>query len=91
MTTAAFASVFVGREREQAELYAALEGVRAGREAFFLLTGEAGIGKTRLGEELAQQARQSGVDVLWGSCREEASCSTTCTPPTCRRCSSSSS
>jgi tetratricopeptide (TPR) repeat protein len=72
MTTAAFASVFVGREREQAELYAALEGVRAGREAFFLLTGEAGIGKTRLAEELAQQARQSGVDVLWGSCREEA-------------------
>jgi predicted ATPase len=72
MTTPAFASVFVGREREQAELYAALEGVRAGREAFFLLTGEAGIGKTRLAEELAQQARQSGVDVLWGSCREEA-------------------
>jgi tetratricopeptide (TPR) repeat protein len=72
MSGHAFAGVFVGREREQAELYAALESVRAGREAFFLLTGEAGIGKTRLAEELAQQARQSGVDVLWGSCREEA-------------------
>ncbi|NEP16953.1 MAG: AAA family ATPase [Leptolyngbya sp. SIO4C1] len=38
----------------------------ADREALLLLTGEPGIGKTRLLEALAQQVRTEGGVVLWG-------------------------
>ncbi|TMA33954.1 MAG: hypothetical protein E6J87_08540 [Deltaproteobacteria bacterium] len=46
--------VFVGRRRELAELRAGLDNVERGRGRFFLVVGEAGIGKTRLVEELAR-------------------------------------
>ena len=35
-----------------------------------LICGEAGVGKTRLAEELAQQLRWRGGRVLWGRCYE---------------------
>ena len=35
-----------------------------------VLSGEAGIGKTRLADELARLARQLGWAVLWGTCSE---------------------
>jgi predicted ATPase len=47
---------FVGRDREWSELEAGLEAALGGRGAFFLITGEGGIGKTRLAEELAEAA-----------------------------------
>jgi tetratricopeptide (TPR) repeat protein len=63
-------SVFVGREREIAELIAALEDARSGKGRLLLLTGEPGIGKSRLADELATRARERGFAVLWGRCWE---------------------
>ncbi|HTP25775.1 MAG TPA: ATP-binding protein [Anaeromyxobacteraceae bacterium] len=56
----------LGRARELADLEAALEGALAGHGGVFLLSGEPGIGKTRLTEELAEEARRRGAAVLWG-------------------------
>jgi hypothetical protein len=61
---------FVGRERELSELLSALEETRAGRGGLFLLAGEAGIGKTRVADELSRRASSSGFDVRWGRCWE---------------------
>jgi hypothetical protein len=61
---------FVGRERELSELLAALDETRTGRGGLFLLAGEAGIGKTRLADELASRAGGAGFDVRWGRCWE---------------------
>ncbi len=64
------ASVFVGRERELAELLTGIEEALAGRGQFFLIGGEPGIGKSRLADELAARARDRGTLVLWGRCWE---------------------
>ncbi|HEY7729395.1 MAG TPA: AAA family ATPase, partial [Gaiellaceae bacterium] len=64
------AGVFVGRERELALLDDALAGARAGRGGLVLLSGEAGIGKSRLSDELAERAQRAGSRVLWGRCWE---------------------
>lgn len=64
------ANVFVGRERELDELVSALEDVIAGRGRLVLLSGEPGIGKSRLADELAGQARRRAARVLWGRCWE---------------------
>src|SRR5438552_19128751 len=61
-------AVFVGRHRELVELRAGLEDAVTGRGRFFLVVGEAGIGKTRLVEELAREAAERGQLVLWGRC-----------------------
>jgi DNA-binding SARP family transcriptional activator len=62
--------VFVGRERELAELLSGLEDVLAGRGRLFLLVGEPGIGKSRLADELIAQARARRAQVLVGRCWE---------------------
>jgi predicted ATPase len=59
-------AVFVGREREVGELCAALEAAERGRGSLFLLSGEPGIGKTRLADRVADLAAGRGVVVLWG-------------------------
>ena len=41
-----------------------------GRGGLVLLVGEAGIGKTRLADELAQRADADGMAALWGRCWE---------------------
>jgi predicted ATPase len=64
-------SFFVGRERELAELGAGLEDARGGRGRFFLLTGDPGIGKSRLADEIAAEAGKSGWAILRGGCWEE--------------------
>src|SRR2546428_12628932 len=61
-------AVFVGRHHELVELRTGLEDAGAGRGRFFLVVGEAGIGKTRLVEELAREAAARGHLVLWGRC-----------------------
>ncbi len=43
-----------------------LDEAIAGRGRFFLLTGEPGIGKTRLCDEVAAAATSRGVPVVWG-------------------------
>lgn len=61
---------FIGRERELGELRAGLKGALQGRPGLWLLSGDAGIGKTCLAEELASEAEQLGATVLWGRCWE---------------------
>jgi len=60
----------VGRERELADLRAALDTVGQGRGGLHLLSGEPGIGKTRLVERVADEAAGRGLAVLWGRCWE---------------------
>src|SRR3954452_25014367 len=60
--------VFVGRDAELATLTAALDAAVAGDAAVVLLSGEAGVGKTRLVEEAAGRASAAGARVLAGSC-----------------------
>jgi tetratricopeptide (TPR) repeat protein len=60
----------VGRAREMAELTAALDGALAGRGRLVLLSGDPGIGKSRLADELASAARARGAVILWGRCWE---------------------
>lgn len=61
---------FLGREPELHALLTGLEQAHAGRGSLFLVGGEPGIGKSRLSDEFARQARESGVRVLWGRCWE---------------------
>ena len=73
---AIISSGFVGRQREMAELMAALEDARSGLGRLVMLAGEPGIGKTRTAQQLVAQAESSGCNVLWGRCYEEGG-----TPP----------
>lgn len=50
-------SVFVGRAAELEELRRGMADAFAGRGRLFMLLGEAGIGKTRLADEIAAAAR----------------------------------
>ncbi|HMD24144.1 MAG TPA: ATP-binding protein, partial [Streptosporangiaceae bacterium] len=59
------AQVMVGRDRELARVTGLLDDALAGRGRLVLCTGEAGIGKTRLAEELAAAATARGVAVAW--------------------------
>jgi DNA-binding SARP family transcriptional activator len=61
---------FVGRGPELDVLRGALTEARRGRGQFVLVSGEAGIGKTRLVDELALHAESLGVQTLWGRCWE---------------------
>jgi predicted ATPase len=51
----------VWRERELGDLRAGLVDARAGRERLFLVSGEPGIGKTRLSAEFASMAQADGM------------------------------
>ncbi|HEX6419153.1 MAG TPA: AAA family ATPase, partial [Acidimicrobiales bacterium] len=63
---------FVGRTAELAELGAAWEQAAAGGRHLVLVTGEAGIGKTRLTVEAARRVHRDGGQVLLGRCDPEA-------------------
>jgi hypothetical protein len=52
-------------------LRTALQDVLDGSGRLIFLTGEPGIGKTRLAEELARHASARGAEVAWGRCWEE--------------------
>jgi DNA-binding SARP family transcriptional activator/tetratricopeptide (TPR) repeat protein len=60
----------LGREPELAELRASVADAIAGDGRLILVSGEPGIGKSRLLDELATQAAARGVRVLWGRCWE---------------------
>ncbi|MGI8588826.1 MAG: BTAD domain-containing putative transcriptional regulator [Chloroflexia bacterium] len=55
----------VGREPEQARLAGWLAAPRP-NPAMLALVGEAGVGKTRLAHDTAEEAYRSGMFVLWG-------------------------
>jgi hypothetical protein len=57
---------FVGRERELVELAAGIEEAASGHGSLFLLSGEPGIGKSRLAKEAGDLAARRGARVLWG-------------------------
>jgi class 3 adenylate cyclase/tetratricopeptide (TPR) repeat protein len=65
------ASLFVGRENEVARLRRLWEESAAGELRVALLTGEPGVGKTRLAAEIAREAHEAGALVLVGRCDED--------------------
>ena len=64
------APAFVGRRRELAILRERLAAARRGEGGFALIAGEPGIGKTRLVQLLAAEAKAAGVTILWGRAYE---------------------
>ena len=61
---------FVGRQRELELITSALDEARARRGRLLVLTGEPGIGKTRLADETAGLAGGRNMKVFWGRCWE---------------------
>jgi tetratricopeptide (TPR) repeat protein len=68
--TSESARPFVGRLRELGELSAVLAESAAGHGCLFMVTGEPGIGKSRLMEEFAGLLADQGWRVLAGRCWE---------------------
>jgi class 3 adenylate cyclase/tetratricopeptide (TPR) repeat protein len=61
---------FVGRTRELDEVLSALPAASAGHGSLFLISGEPGIGKSRLMGTVAEHAEERGWRVLTGRCWE---------------------
>ena len=61
----------LGRDDELSALVDRLTAARAGRPTYAVLTGEPGIGKSRLAGELARRAGADGVRVLLGRCSQD--------------------
>ena len=59
-----------GRSRELHALVEALDDAAAGRGSLVFVTGEAGIGKSRLASQVAIEAGRRGFFVAWGRCWE---------------------
>jgi class 3 adenylate cyclase len=61
---------FVNRQHEREWLEERLDDARAGNPQLVLISGEPGIGKSRLVRELQRTASGRGVEVCSGRCRE---------------------
>ncbi|MDQ3548865.1 MAG: ATP-binding protein, partial [Chloroflexota bacterium] len=68
----AVSSPIAGRARELADIEAVIDSARAGQCRVVLLSGEPGIGKTRLLTHAATHASAHGLLVLRGRCYEDA-------------------
>jgi len=62
---------YVGRESERGLLKDALGEARSGSRRVMLLSGEPGIGKTRLASYAALGANADGFAVCWGACSQD--------------------
>jgi DNA-binding CsgD family transcriptional regulator len=65
------ADAVIGRGAEQEVLRSSLAAAREGVGGVVLLSGPAGIGKTRLAELLAEDAELTGIPVRWGRCAHD--------------------
>ncbi|MFN2526105.1 MAG: AAA family ATPase [Actinomycetota bacterium] len=65
------AADFVGRESHIRELSRAIDEATAGKTTLLLISGEPGIGKTRLVEEARSHATSLGAEIHWGRCWTE--------------------
>ncbi|WP_420644914.1 protein kinase domain-containing protein [Candidatus Leptofilum sp.] len=65
------AATFVGREKETKLLLDALEKAKEGQGSAWLVSGESGVGKTRLLDEIGTQALVQGALVLRGQAVED--------------------
>ena len=65
-------SAFVGRSEERERLGCAWRLAESGERQLAFISGEPGIGKSRLAGELARELHGGGAVVLWGRCFEEA-------------------
>ncbi len=70
---AAKSELLAGRTQELSELVAAYEAAAAGEARTVFLSGEPGIGKTRLLDRFADQVFHAGGLTLRGNCYEDAS------------------
>ena len=66
----ALCPILVGRDDELARLEDALLAAHRGDGSVVLLSGEAGIGKSRLAEDLERRARLAGMTVMRGGCSD---------------------
>ncbi|WP_328550839.1 MULTISPECIES: helix-turn-helix transcriptional regulator [unclassified Streptomyces] len=63
-----FTTPLIGRDDEIARLATLLERARGGEARAVLLAGDAGVGKTRVLDEVAGRAARAGMTVLTGHC-----------------------
>jgi predicted ATPase/DNA-binding winged helix-turn-helix (wHTH) protein len=61
-------ATLIGREREMTDLGALLGALTRGAGGMALVSGEAGVGKTRLCDEAGERARRAGAFVVKGRC-----------------------
>ena len=71
MSQQIFSPVLVGRTHECALLDAALHDAGAGRGQCLRISGEAGVGKSRLVADLRRRAQQQSFHILQGQCFEQ--------------------
>lgn len=70
-TSREFRSAIVGRQPELDSLRGFLERTRQRDGGVVFITGEAGVGKTRLAEEAAGSAEREGLSVLTVACQDQ--------------------
>ncbi|WP_416959321.1 helix-turn-helix transcriptional regulator [Streptomyces sp. Agncl-13] len=68
MSQSVAAAPLIGRDEELARLAGVLERARAGTAGAVLIAGDAGVGKTRVLDEVAARAAGAGMTVLTGHC-----------------------
>lgn len=61
----------VGRDADLESLVGVVEAAEGGRPSYAVITGEPGIGKSRLAAELVLRARRRGLRVLVGRCSQD--------------------
>jgi class 3 adenylate cyclase len=62
---------FIGRRRELDQLAHGWQSATEGHRSLVLISGEPGIGKTRLASQVARLAHAQGATVLFGRCDDE--------------------
>jgi eukaryotic-like serine/threonine-protein kinase len=65
-----YREAFVDRVHELAELTTGVDGALASDGRLLMLSGEPGVGKSRLARQAAAYAEKRGVRALWGRCWE---------------------